>query len=278
MERTQTQAHGSSNGTSGNGRAAVSNDPDEIQEDIHRTRERIDETLDAIKHQLSPGDLVNQVVKMFRSNGAVGSKTGDVLSSLARTVKENPIPIALIGIGLLGLAKDGSSGGKRMRASSLGEGDRYVGTRGEHGVGEAAEHLGEKVQDKAHEMREQVRDATHEVGEKAHEAAQQVRDKAHEVGEQVQEKAGEAREAIERGYEKVKQRIEDDPIVLGALGIALGAALGAGLPSTRLEDEKFGEKRDELAGKVKRTAKQVGQQIREGARQVKDETMQQLES
>lgn len=273
MERTQTQVHGG-NGMSGNGRSAVSNDPDVIQEDIHRTRERIDETLDAIKHQLSPGDLVSQVVNMFRSDGAVGSKAGDVLSSLAHTIKENPIPIALIGIGLLGLAKDGSSG-KTMRVST---GDRDVGSRGEHGVREAAEHLGEKVQDKAHEMRDKVQDATQEVGEKAHEAAQQVRDKAHEIGEQVQEKAGEAREAIERGYEKVKQRIEDDPIVLGALGIALGAALGAGLPSTRIEDEKFGEKRDELAGKVKRTAKQVGQQIREGVRQVKEETMQQLES
>jgi hypothetical protein len=201
--------------------------PDAIQKDIHRTRERIDETLDAIKQQLSPGDLMSQVMSMFRKDGGGGmsSKAGDVLSSLARTVKENPIPVALIGIGLLGLAKDGGD----HKARSVGERKP-----GEHDLEQAAGQVAKKVQ----------------------------------------EVAAEARESLERGYEQVRQRVEDDPIVLGALGIALGAALGAGLPSTRIEDEALGEKRDELAAK----AKQVAEQIHQEAKQVADETMQALES
>lgn len=201
-------------GVSGNGRDSDS--PDELQEDIHRTRERIDETLDAIKQQLSPGDLVSQLLSMFRGEGrgpSMSSKAGDVLSSLAHTVKENPIPVALIGIGLLGLARDGGGRSRSFASSSTGD-------------------VAEKLQEKAGEAREKVED-----------------------------KVSEAREALERGYEKVRDRIEDDPIVLGALGIALGAALGAGLPSTRIEDEKLGEKRDELVAK----AKQMGEQVRQGA-------------
>jgi ElaB/YqjD/DUF883 family membrane-anchored ribosome-binding protein len=250
MER-QTQAHFEGNGASGKNRAT--DDPDEIQEDIHRTRERIDETLDAIKHQLSPGDLVSQLMNMFKSDGgAMTGKAGDLLSSLARTVKENPVPVALIGIGLLGLAKDGGS--SKTQTRSFGERET-----GDGRVREAAEQVGEKLQDKVGDVREQVEE------------------KVGDVREKVQEKAADARETLERGYEKVRQRIEDDPIVLGALGIALGAALGAGLPATRLEDQTFGEKRDELASKAKQMGKQVGEQIREGARKVKDETMQALE-
>lgn len=199
--------------------------PDELQEDIHRTRERIDETLDAIKHQLSPGDLVSQLMSMFRGDGhGMSHKAGDVLSSLAHTVKENPIPVALIGIGLLGLAKDG--GGK----------SRSI-----------AEHTGRTT-------------GAGDVGDVVH----KVQDKAAEARDKVEEKVSDVRETLERGYEKVRDRIEDDPIVLGALGIALGAALGAGLPSTRIEDEKLGEKRDELVSK----AKQMGEQVRQGVRQV----------
>jgi ElaB/YqjD/DUF883 family membrane-anchored ribosome-binding protein len=238
MERqTQAQYEGDPN-PSGNNRD--SENPDELQQDIHRTRERIDETLDAIKQQLSPGDLLSQVMGLFRQEGggtSMGSKAGDVLSSLARTIKENPIPVALIGIGLLGLAKDGGGKSRGVARSRAGE---------------RTEEVTDKVQELAGEAREKAQDMAAEAREK------------------VQDMAADARESLER----VRERLEDDPIVLGALGIALGAALGAGLPSTRLEDELMGEKRDELADK----AKQMGEQVRQGVRQVAGETMQALES
>lgn len=198
-----------------------SDNPDAIQADIHRTRERLDETIEAVKDRLSPGELFNQVTNYFRHNGGsmnVGSKAGDWLSGLARTIKDNPIPVALIGIGLIGLIKDDKHDTRSLD-------------------------------------RERQPDQPANEGEPSG---------AEAASEKVQELATEARESLERGYQKVRQRLEDDPIVLGALGIALGAALGAGLPRTRFEDEKLGEKRDELASK----AKHVAEQVREGAKQV----------
>lgn len=255
MERTRQTQFDDAASMRGNGRSAE--DPDAIQQDIHRTRERIDETLDAIKHQLSPGDLINQVVHLLRGEGGsdIGSKAGDVLSSLARTVKDNPIPVALIGIGLLGLAKDGD-GKSRSLVSQ---------THGERGVGEGSEQVGEQVQAKAHEAREMLHDKTDHARELLHDKTDQAREKMHE-----------ARESIERGYERVRHRIEDDPIVLGALGIALGAALGAGLPRTRIEDEKLGHKRDELAAKAKQVGKQVGEQIRQGVQHAGEQSQGEL--
>jgi hypothetical protein len=205
---------------------------DEIQGDIHRTRERIDETLEAIKDQLAPGELIKQVMGYFRQQDGsmnVREKAGDALAGLGRMAKENPIPAALIAIGLLGMVRSGSNGARRGEHGKAGEKARDLAA----GARESLEHGVEKVRERVDEAREDLR-------ERVEEARWEVRDRV----------------------EDVRERIEDDPLVLAALGIALGAALGASLPRTRVEDELFGEKRDELAEK----AKQVGEQLREGVR------------
>jgi hypothetical protein len=232
----------------GNGRGS---DPDAIQADIHRTREQIDQTLHAVEQKLSPGELLQEVMSFFGQKGGsldVSSKAGDLLSGVARMIKENPVPSALIGIGLLGLARDSSShDGQR---SSLGG-------KLEH----AAQTVGDKTKQAAQTITEKAKNLTE--GESGEGISGQIEGAA----EKVSDMASDARETIQQTYQKVRHRVEDDPIVLGALGIALGAALGAALPSTRVEDETFGEKSDELAAR----AKQVGEQLREGAKQVAHE-------
>jgi hypothetical protein len=39
---------------------------------------------------------------------------------------------------------------------------------------------------------------------------------------------------------------EEQPLVVGAIGLAVGAALGAALPKTETEDEWLGDTRDQL--------------------------------
>ncbi len=51
--------------------------------------------------------------------------------------------------------------------------------------------------------------------------------------------------------------LEDNPVALGALGIAAGALLGAMLPSTESEDRWMGEMRDRVAEDFKRGAREV---------------------
>jgi hypothetical protein len=50
------------------------------------------------------------------------------------------------------------------------------------------------------------------------------------------------------------QSLEDQPLVLGAIGVAIGAAIGAALPATEREDEFMGENRDELKRRTIDTA------------------------
>ncbi len=68
--------------------------PDEIEQDIAGTRAHIDRTLDVLTARLSPSGLVDQALRTARDTG------GEFTLNLGRTIRENPVPTALLGLGL----------------------------------------------------------------------------------------------------------------------------------------------------------------------------------
>jgi hypothetical protein len=68
--------------------------PDEIEQDIAGTRAHIDRTLDVLTTRLSPAGLMDQAVRTARETG------GEFGLNLGRTVRDNPVPAALLGIGV----------------------------------------------------------------------------------------------------------------------------------------------------------------------------------
>ena len=81
--------------------------PDQIEDDIEHTRAEIGETLEEIERRLSPGQVMDQVLDYFRGG------PGEYGSNLARQIKNNPIPVALIGVGLGWLMLGGQRQGPR---------------------------------------------------------------------------------------------------------------------------------------------------------------------
>jgi hypothetical protein len=69
-----------------------------------------------------------------------------------------------------------------------------------------------------------------------------------------------------RAREGFNTLLEEQPLILGALGIALGAAIGAALPSTEQEDRLMGEARDKTVGKVKERGAQTFEQARDSVK------------
>src|SRR5689334_15745088 len=70
--------------------------PEAIEADIARTRASLTDTLDALERTLAPRHLMEKGVDMFKDamDGNIDSaKIGEVL-------RDNPIPLALIGVGL----------------------------------------------------------------------------------------------------------------------------------------------------------------------------------
>ncbi len=92
-------------------------------------------------------------------------------------------------------------------------------------------------------------------------AARSAYDSASRFGESARDAAWRAEEAAERRLRSAGDNLAyagrrvrrsfldtmaEEPLVVGAVALAIGAAIGAAIPSTRREDELFGDARDRL--------------------------------
>jgi hypothetical protein len=245
----------------------------EIQREIDRTRSEMSETLDELRHSLSPGELVDQAMTYLKDGGA-----GQFTSNLSETIKQNPVPTALIGIGIAWLMMGGGS--RQTSAPSFSyrdEGERFqgVGSRARNMVGRASEQASTMAQSAREGTSTRLQGAQaaaggarERAGEMAHHTRERVGGMAQGVQHQMEATADQVRSQMgyqtERARQSITYLLHEQPLVLGALGFALGAALGAGLPSTALEDEIMGETRDEYVQR----AKEMGEEQLEKVQQV----------
>jgi ElaB/YqjD/DUF883 family membrane-anchored ribosome-binding protein len=72
----------------------VHHSADEIEREIRATETDIARTLDLLQDKLSPGAVIDTLLKSSRENGA------EFAANFGRSVRDNPLPITLIGTGL----------------------------------------------------------------------------------------------------------------------------------------------------------------------------------
>lgn len=163
---------------------------------------------------------------------------------------------------------DRRHGERRVR--HMGQGMEHLGQRigetmGEarHGMGEAMDTMKQKASETAGQVRQKAGQVLGQVRETASEWTEQAREKTHELTEEAREQAEWIGQKLQ---DQTRYIIEEQPLVLGALGIAIGAAIGATLPRTREEDRLMGPARDELLHRADETG---GELIREAREQVK---------
>jgi ElaB/YqjD/DUF883 family membrane-anchored ribosome-binding protein len=284
--------------------------PEEIQADIERTRADLSETVDTIQHRVSPESLKNQVTdqaegaiqeikdaaigKLNEVIGGMGGNLEDVSSNFVARIRENPVPAALIGVGIGWLVM--SSGSKERRSDDrssfqpryqAGEDYAYrpagwqdTGRESgeEGGLADRARQAASSVKDKAQRLGEEVRDRAESWAEGARDKAEAWRGEAGERAEGWRREgphlAEEARYRAQQAEEGLARMMRENPLAVGAAAVAVGAAIGLVLPRTRQEDELMGEMRDQLvdraqeaAGKVKRVAEAAAQEAVETTRE-----------
>jgi hypothetical protein len=236
----------------------------EVQREVQQSRADVEETLEAIQERLSPGQVFEQVVDYMRS-----SNGSDFLRNLGSVVRDNPVPIALVGTGLVWLMLSSSRSGRK----EYDDEDDQLQSYGESRYGaELSEEAGQSAA-----WGESARETAREWSESARSSARSVRDRARRLGASARHRVGETGEQLWHGARDVGDRagyygrrvrrgffdtLHEQPLVLGALGLAAGAALGAALPATEREDEWLGDSRDRL----KERAKEVGWEQVERAR------------
>ena len=208
----------------------MSDDTDDlgrIERDLDRTRSRLGGHLDQLQDRLSPGQVLDDLMGYFR--GSEGAAFGQ---NLVESVKSNPLPAALTGIGLAWLmaanprggttaAYQGASDSGRVRiygspAGSGGETYDAMMDRlrlAEQGVtrraGEAEDAFSERLSDARGKVVGLTRDAA---------------ETAEAYGARVQEALGSARQGMADAAQRVKDSVTDG--VSGAV-TAAGNALSS---------------------------------------------------
>jgi len=273
--------------------------PAEIESDIARTRANLSETLDALERKFAPRHLMEKGVDMLR-----GSVRGNLDTRRVReALRANPIPLALIGVGLGWLLLHNVP-------ATRGTAHRYA-RRAREGVAEAAGTVTERVKDWTGRTREAaesygtgseayartkspgaagrlqtgnerhmagaagasdvrsgatgyVADTATRAGEAAREAARRAAEASRAAARRAGDIAGQAGDYADRAKDRFAQVMDDYPLAVGALGFLAGTVIGAALPATRLEDEWLGEARDDAW----REAQALGREAWERTQQV----------
>jgi hypothetical protein len=249
---------------------------DEILAEVESVRSDMDSTLSAIERKLTPGQLVDQGIEYLRSSGA-----NEFLSNLGTSVKQNPVPVALVGVCLAWLMASGRSGANPGRGQAAGTSLRRATDRAWSGAREQAHSARQTLGDAAQAARERFDQARHSASGTAQSAreavsrvsdtvsgtAQSAREALSRFSDTVSGTAQSARDALARSADVAQRQVErarggyewmlrEQPLALGAIGVAIGALLAAAAPRTHAEDEWMGEASDRLAERAKEAGRE----------------------
>ena len=234
-------------------------DIDRTRAEIERTRADMGETVDAIQQRLSPENLKEQAKD--RVMGATVGRAQEAGSGIIETIRANPVPAALTGIGLTWLfasARSQSSGRSRYYRGRTYDAYDYppsydyesATTIGPSSAGEA---LGR--------TRDRVGETASRAQDRAGKVASQAQDKVSNAGDQVQYQTRRANDQLQR-------MLGQNPLTVGALSLGLGAAIGLDLPQTSREHEVMGEARDTLVEKAQEKAGEAQEKVQRVAEEV----------
>jgi phage-related protein len=299
-------------------------DPEQIKEQIEQTRNHMSETIDAIQEKLSFSNISDQVkeisdhvkegVSEHISNavetakeavyeatigkaenfmqtvtkglGNVSESMGEAGTYVVSSARRNPLPLALIGLGIGMLlmqnnrstsvysnvsggrrkgngGRGGNSGNSTLRqvasttTGALSNAQKTVGQV----AGSAYEGVG-NVAGSAYEGVTNVAGSAYEgVTGAANSAYQGVTGLASSTGEQVQH-------LTRRAQTQYEQTLEENPLAIGAIALALGAVVGLAIPSTQYENQLLGDTRENLVQSVEEAARGAFERVQEVAGEV----------
>jgi len=247
---------------------AIDRDPDVLRDEteadevaatraeIERTRADMSETVDAIQERLSPENLKEQAKDRVKE--ATVGRAQEAGSGIVETIRANPLPAALTGIGLgwlLVSARGSGSGQMRYRDRRAypydydyppSYGGRTTTTSGGTSVPSPGEALGR--------ARDRVGESATQAQDRAGEVASQAQDRVSNLTEQARYQARRASGGFQR-------MLRENPLTMGALAVGTGAAVGLAIPQSTQEHEVMGEARDTFVEKAQEKAHEAQERV-----------------
>ena len=242
----------------------------EIREEIAQTRIEMSETIEAIEERLRPSNLVaqagetvrNAATEKVKSMANTAERAADRVmdTSFAQTVRANPIPAAMIGIGAAWLLMKGrSDAARRWRTDD----DRYP-TPGAYGSGQSdwrRDSTGAAVGTTG------FTDYGNPGYGKPEYSSAYTGDAS-----RVPEFGGEIRPYGRDTQQRMnlERVVRDNPLVVGAAAALVGVAIGMSLPSSETENRLMGEARDTVVDRAREAASDAAEKVQEVAGKAAD--------
>jgi ElaB/YqjD/DUF883 family membrane-anchored ribosome-binding protein len=278
---------------------------------IVQTRAELGDTLEAIKEKLNPHTLMEQAKESVReatigrAQDAVGhavdsvKETASDVADTAReavrsaasatrgagniillTIKENPMPAALTGLGLAWLwmsARQQMPAPPSQRRYGY-DNQMFDEFRGSQWSEDPSTGFGDQVKDRAStfaeqakqraagivdQVQDQVGDLSSRVQDRVSEFSDRVQDQVSQLGSQVQDRMNtiglRAQYQARQATDQCGRMLQENPMAVGAIAMALGAGLGFAVPATPQESRLMGEARDQFVDRAQDMVQGVAQ-------------------
>lgn len=232
--------------------------PEQIRAEIEDTRAEMSQTINEIQERLSPEHLMGQVKETVRE-ATIGKvervmeTIGEVTEPAREAIKEagttvgykvwnNPIPLALIGlgVGMLFMKSRRGNGYDYSRTAMPRTKRQNLSAGGQMSTGTGTLN---QVKESASDLANRSTQALSDLGSKA-------MDGANAVGT------------------RFGQMLRENPLAVGAVAVAAGTAVGLVLPSTRFESEYIGEASERLVDKAEEVARNAVDKVQDAAKQM----------
>ncbi|HUP89644.1 MAG TPA: DUF3618 domain-containing protein [Longimicrobiales bacterium] len=251
---------------------------DELAAEIADTRDRMSDTLDELGVRLNPNRIKEQVRENIREAtiGRVenmarqaGERVNETRDGILNTIRDNPVPAAMIGIGLGWLIL----GGRRRSGEHHGSHESHIHSEAGY-VGDISATTPRLIQDDA--AGGMGGSISHDHGNGV---VNRLREHVSDVGERVADvRASVATRAstfvagTSTRVSNASHTLQDTPLALGAVALAAGLAAGLAIPSSEREAEMMGDQRDRLIDRAREAATDVKERARNVAERVINET------
>ena len=219
-------------------------DPATLTEEIDATREDAGQTLDALQEKLSPAQLFDQSLTYLTERGY------DLACGIGRAAREHPVPFALAAAGALWyLSRRGSGDELEIELDEDLEVETLGGLEGMESGDQA--YMGE-------------------MGGQTESVARRATQRARAAAGRARAAAGRATDVVGRGTRRAggefSRMLHEQPLLIGAIGLAVGAAIATLVPVSGREEELLGDRSERLVRRAKEKAHEQVDRARDKAR------------
>lgn len=279
------------------------NETEAIRSDIDSTRNRMDDTIDALGSRLQPRHLLDEVLGFFRRHESeateklshvresISHSSEAAMNTVVDTVKKNPLPLLLIGAGVAWMVYSNRKSSSMdyydydyeqgirddLRYDPDAHIDRpldYPSTSGS-GISEAgwseqsqsgASKFGEMkegMSQKFSDARDTARQKMGDLRHAAHDKMEAARQRAGEISSRVKERTG---EVYSRTRDRVTTTADQHPLEMGLVCLATGLVAGLLVPTAEVVNRRVGPAADRLRDR----SREAGHEMIEKGRRVAD--------